>query len=113
MEVILEETTVMEPADGPAEPSPVPAAQGDLQPPEQPPSTPQERTLPSATGQAPGPAGAVEQPGTAGQPSSTEAEPPPSPYLTPDFGKEDPFEILGKAVGHLPCLRTPGHSVGQ
>ncbi|XP_010139491.1 PREDICTED: myosin light chain kinase 2, skeletal/cardiac muscle-like, partial [Buceros rhinoceros silvestris] len=23
-----------------------------------------------------------------------EAEPPPSPYLTPDFGKEDPFEIL-------------------
>ncbi|NXK80962.1 MYLK2 kinase, partial [Amazona guildingii] len=90
MEVILEETTVMEPA----EPGPVPAAQGDLQPPEQPPGTPQERTLPSATGQPPGPAGAEEQPGPAGQPSSTEAEPPPSPYLTPDFGKEDPFEIL-------------------
>uniref|UniRef100_A0A8B9FMC3 Myosin light chain kinase 2, skeletal/cardiac muscle n=1 Tax=Amazona collaria TaxID=241587 RepID=A0A8B9FMC3_9PSIT len=90
MEVILEETTVMEPA----EPGPVPAAQGDLQPPEQPPGTPQERTLPSATGQPPGPPGAEEQPGPAGQPSSTEAEPPPSPYLTPDFGKEDPFEIL-------------------
>ncbi|XP_061297724.1 myosin light chain kinase 2, skeletal/cardiac muscle [Pezoporus flaviventris] len=85
MEVILEETTVMEPA----EPGPVPSAQGDLQPPQQPPGTPQERTLPSATGQAP-----AEQPGPAGQPSSTEAEPPPSPYLTPDFGKEDPFEIL-------------------
>ncbi|XP_033922472.1 myosin light chain kinase 2, skeletal/cardiac muscle [Melopsittacus undulatus] len=80
MEVILEESTVMEPA----EPGPVP----------EPPGTPQERTLPSATGQAPGPAGAAEQPGPAGQPSSTEAEPPPSPYLTPDFGKEDPFEIL-------------------
>ncbi|KAM4649641.1 myosin light chain kinase 2, skeletal/cardiac muscle [Amazona ochrocephala] len=90
MEVILEETTVMEPA----EPRPVPAAQGDLQPPEQLPGTPQERTLPSATGQPPGPAGAEEQPGPAGQPSSTEAEPPPSPYLTPDFGKEDAFEIL-------------------
>ncbi|NXD66654.1 MYLK2 kinase, partial [Eolophus roseicapillus] len=86
MEVILEETTVMEPA----EPGPAPAAQGDLQPP----GTPQERTLPSATGQPPGPAGAAEQPGPGEQPSSTEAEPPPSPYLTPDFGKEDPFEIL-------------------
>ncbi|XP_065547997.1 myosin light chain kinase 2, skeletal/cardiac muscle [Lathamus discolor] len=94
MDVIQEETTGMEPAEGPAEPGPVPAAQGDLQPPEQPPGTPQERTLPSGTGQAPGPAGAAEQPGPAGQPSSTEAEPPPSPYLTPDFGKEDPFEIL-------------------
>ncbi|NWS42610.1 MYLK2 kinase, partial [Probosciger aterrimus] len=86
MEVILEESTVMEPA----EPGPAPAAQGDLQPP----GTPQERTLPSATGQPPGPAGAAEQPGPGEQPSSTEAEPPPSPYLTPDFGKEDPFEIL-------------------
>ncbi|XP_030359340.1 myosin light chain kinase 2, skeletal/cardiac muscle [Strigops habroptila] len=86
MEVILEETTVMEPA----EPGPAPAAHGDLQPP----GTPQERTLPSATGQAPDPAGAAEQPGPGGQPSSTEVEPSPSPYLTPDFGKEDPFEIL-------------------
>lgn len=37
-----------------------------------------------------------EEEGTAG-PSSPELEPPPSPYLTPDFGKEDPFSILGKA----------------
>ncbi|KYO24163.1 myosin light chain kinase 2, skeletal/cardiac muscle [Alligator mississippiensis] len=34
-----------------------------------------------------------EEEGTAG-PSSPELEPPPSPYLTPDFGKEDPFSIL-------------------
>ncbi|NXS55322.1 MYLK2 kinase, partial [Brachypteracias leptosomus] len=72
MEVIAEETTVEEQREGPAEPPPAP---GDLQPP----STPQERTLPS---------------GPEGQPASTAAEPPPSPYLTPDFGKEDPSEIL-------------------
>lgn len=41
-----------------------------------------------------------------------EAEPPPSPYLTPDFGKEDPFEILGKAVRCLPCPRTLGTLCG-
>uniref|UniRef100_A0A8C5JFS3 Myosin light chain kinase 2 n=1 Tax=Junco hyemalis TaxID=40217 RepID=A0A8C5JFS3_JUNHY len=70
-----------------------PPAQGDLQPPE-PPGTPQERTLPSAPGQPPDPAGVVEQPGPGVEPSLTEAKPPPSPYLTPDFGKEDPFEIL-------------------
>ncbi|NXI70340.1 MYLK2 kinase, partial [Anseranas semipalmata] len=98
MEMIPEETTVAPAAEGPAEPAP---ARGDLQPPEQPvpAGTPQERTLPGATGQPqPGsePPGDAEQPGpgAAGQPSSTEAEPPPSPYLTPDFGKEDPFEIL-------------------
>ncbi|NXO01002.1 MYLK2 kinase, partial [Rhinopomastus cyanomelas] len=78
MEVIQEETA--EPREGLMEPGPAPPALGDLQPP----STPQERTLPSATG----------QPGPGGKPSSTEAEPPPSPYLTPDFKKEDPFEIL-------------------
>ncbi|NXW62249.1 MYLK2 kinase, partial [Eurystomus gularis] len=77
MGMIPEETTAVEPREGPAEPGPAPPALGDPQPPE-PPSTPQERTLPSATG----------------QPASTAAEPPPSPYLTPDFGKEDPSEIL-------------------
>ncbi|NXQ93803.1 MYLK2 kinase, partial [Sagittarius serpentarius] len=99
MEMIPEETTAAEPREGPAEPGPVPPALGDLQPPEPPgpagsPGTPQERTLPSATGQPPDPAGPTEQPGPGGQLSSQEAEPPPSPYLTPDFGKEDPFEIL-------------------
>ncbi|XP_054029475.1 myosin light chain kinase 2, skeletal/cardiac muscle [Dryobates pubescens] len=73
MEMIPEESTV-------AEPGPAPPALGDLQPP----SAPQERTLPGATG----------QPGPEGQPPSAEAQPPPSPYLTPDFGKEDPSEIL-------------------
>ncbi|KAM6404380.1 myosin light chain kinase 2, skeletal/cardiac muscle [Rhynochetos jubatus] len=71
MEMIPEETTVAEPKEGPTEPVP------NLQPPE-PPGTPQERILP----------------GPGGQPPSMESEPPPSPYLTPDFGKEDPFEIL-------------------
>ncbi|KAM9120998.1 myosin light chain kinase 2, skeletal/cardiac muscle [Pangshura tecta] len=48
---------------------------------------------------------ALDSPGRAGktgpvageQPPSSEeeeVEPPPSPYLTPDFGKEDPFQIL-------------------
>ncbi|NXT25676.1 MYLK2 kinase, partial [Syrrhaptes paradoxus] len=82
MEMILEETPVMEPSKGPAEPSPAPPALGDLQPP----GLPQERTL------SPGPAGAAEPPGPGGHP--VETEPPPSPYLTQDFGKEDPFEIL-------------------
>uniref|UniRef100_A0A8C3CFZ6 Myosin light chain kinase 2, skeletal/cardiac muscle n=1 Tax=Cairina moschata TaxID=8855 RepID=A0A8C3CFZ6_CAIMO len=101
MEVIPEETAVAPATEGLGEPTP---AQGDLRPPEQPDpagsaGTPQERTLPGATGQPqPGsePPGDAEQPGpgAAGQPSSTEAEPPLSPYLTPDFGKEDPFEIL-------------------
>ncbi|NWZ25415.1 MYLK2 kinase, partial [Asarcornis scutulata] len=101
MEMIPEETAVAPATEGLGEPTP---AQGDLRPPEQPDpagsaGTPQERTLPGAVGQPqPGsePPGDAEQPGpgAAGQPSSTEAEPPPSPYLTPDFGKEDPFEIL-------------------
>ncbi|XP_032054458.1 myosin light chain kinase 2, skeletal/cardiac muscle [Aythya fuligula] len=101
METIPEETAVAPATEGLGEPTP---AQGDLRPPEQPDpagsaGTPQERTLPGAVGQPqPGsePPGDAEQPGpgAAGQPSSTEAEPPPSPYLTPDFGKEDPFEIL-------------------
>ncbi|NWQ59891.1 MYLK2 kinase, partial [Neopipo cinnamomea] len=90
METIQEETTAAEPKEGPTEPSPALPAMGDLQPH----STPQERTVPSATGQPPDPAGVVEQPGPEGQPPWTEAKPPPSPYLTPDFGKEDPFEIL-------------------
>ncbi|XP_039240850.1 myosin light chain kinase 2, skeletal/cardiac muscle [Pipra filicauda] len=90
METIPEETTAVEPKEGPTEPGPAPPAMGDLQPH----GTPQERTLPSATGQPPDPAGVVEQPGSEGQPPLTEAKPPPSPYLTPDFGKEDPFEIL-------------------
>ncbi|KFM09861.1 Myosin light chain kinase 2, skeletal/cardiac muscle [Aptenodytes forsteri] len=99
MEMIPEEVMVAELREGPAEPRPAPRALGDLQPPEPPiptgsPGTPRERTLPSATGQPTDPTGATEQPGPGGQPSSTEAEPPPSPYLTPDFGKEDPFEIL-------------------
>nr|XP_005491380.1 myosin light chain kinase 2, skeletal/cardiac muscle [Zonotrichia albicollis] len=92
METIEEETTT-EPKEGLTEPGHGPPAQGDLQPPE-PPGTPQERTLPSAPGQPPDPAGVVEQPGPGVEPSLTEAKPPPSPYLTPDFGKEDPFEIL-------------------
>ncbi|XP_061865423.1 myosin light chain kinase 2, skeletal/cardiac muscle [Colius striatus] len=83
MEMIPEEATA-EPSLRDLEP-PSPAAS---------PGTPQERTVPSATGQPPAPAGATEQPGSGGPPSSTEAEPPLSPYLTPDFGKEDPFEIL-------------------
>ncbi|XP_009076086.1 PREDICTED: myosin light chain kinase 2, skeletal/cardiac muscle [Acanthisitta chloris] len=87
MEMIPEETMVAEPRAGPTAPS----ALGDLQPSELP-GTPQERTLPSATGQPPDPAGVKEQPG--GQPSLKEEKPPPSPYLTSDFGKEDPFEIL-------------------
>ncbi|NXX07973.1 MYLK2 kinase, partial [Larus smithsonianus] len=99
MEMIPEETTAVEQRGGSTEPGPALLALGDLQPSETPvpagsPGTPQERTLPSAVGQPPDPAGAAEQPGTGWQPSSTEAEPPPSPYLTPDFGKEDPFEIL-------------------
>uniref|UniRef100_A0A8C3KU55 Myosin light chain kinase 2, skeletal/cardiac muscle n=1 Tax=Calidris pygmaea TaxID=425635 RepID=A0A8C3KU55_9CHAR len=99
MEMIPEETTVVEQREGPTELGPAPPAPGDLQPPEHPipagsPGTPQERTLPSVVGQSPDPVGAAEQPGTGWQPSSVQAEPPPSPYLTPDFGKEDPFEIL-------------------
>ncbi|NWU37452.1 MYLK2 kinase, partial [Hylia prasina] len=93
METIEEETTMVEPKKGLTEPGSGPPALGDLQPLE-PPGTPQERTLPSATGQPPDPAGVAEQPGSEVQPSSTEAKPSPSPYLTPDFGKEDPFEIL-------------------
>ncbi|NXK32796.1 MYLK2 kinase, partial [Piprites chloris] len=90
METIPEETTAAEPKEGPTEPGPALPAMGDLQPH----GTPEERTVPSATGQPPDPTGVVEQPGPEGQPPSTEAKPPPSPYLTPDFGKEDPFEIL-------------------
>ncbi|NWH39187.1 MYLK2 kinase, partial [Chloropsis hardwickii] len=93
METIEEETTMVEPKESLTEPGSGPPALGDLQPLE-PPGTPQERTLPSATGQPPDPAGGAEQPGPGVTPSLTEAEPPPSPYLTPDFGKEDPFEIL-------------------
>uniref|UniRef100_A0A8C8A853 Myosin light chain kinase 2, skeletal/cardiac muscle n=1 Tax=Otus sunia TaxID=257818 RepID=A0A8C8A853_9STRI len=89
MEAIPEEPTAAEPREGLTEPGPAPPARGVLQLPEPPspagsPGTPQERTLPSAAG----------QPGPGGQQSLMEAEPPPSPYLTPDFGKEDPFEIL-------------------
>ncbi|NWX44877.1 MYLK2 kinase, partial [Steatornis caripensis] len=92
MEMIPEETAE-------AEPGPATQALGDPQLPEPPvpvgsTGTPQERTLPSAAGQPPDPTGAPTQLGPTGGPSSTEVEPPPSPYLTPDFGKEDPFEIL-------------------
>ncbi|NXO29604.1 MYLK2 kinase, partial [Cisticola juncidis] len=93
METIEEETTMVEPKEDQTEPGSGPPALGDLQPLE-PPSTPQDRTVPSATGQPPDPAGVVEQPGPGVQQSLTEANPPLSPYLTPDFGKEDPFEIL-------------------
>ncbi|NXY59321.1 MYLK2 kinase, partial [Callaeas wilsoni] len=93
METIEEETTMVEPKDGPTELGSGPPALGDLQPLE-PSGTPQERTLPSATGKPPDPAGVVEQPGPGVQPPLTEAKPTPSPYLTPDFGKEDTFEIL-------------------
>ncbi|XP_021272546.1 myosin light chain kinase 2, skeletal/cardiac muscle [Numida meleagris] len=94
METIPEENPTALAGEGLAEPTP---AQGDLQPPEQP--VPQERTLPGAEGQpqlGSEPPGHAEQPGpgATGQPAATVAEPPPSPYLTPDFGKEDPFEIL-------------------
>ncbi|XP_077643203.1 myosin light chain kinase 2, skeletal/cardiac muscle [Lonchura striata] len=93
METIEEESTMVELKEGLTEPGSGPPALGDLQPLE-PPGTPQERTLPSATAQPPDPAGVVEQPGPVVEPSLTEAKPPPSPYLTPDFGKEDPSEIL-------------------
>ncbi|NXC32745.1 MYLK2 kinase, partial [Campylorhamphus procurvoides] len=87
METIPEETTAVEPGEGLTEPGPALPAVENLQP-------SQERTLPSATEQPLDPAGVAKQPGPEGQPSSTEAKPLPSPYLTPDFGKEDPFEIL-------------------
>ncbi|XP_068272167.1 myosin light chain kinase 2, skeletal/cardiac muscle [Nyctibius grandis] len=74
MEMILEETAAAEPSEGPAEPGPAPPA-------------PQERTVPGATGQP-------LEPGPGGSPPRPEAEPPPSPYLSPDAGKDDPFEIL-------------------
>ncbi|NXM14223.1 MYLK2 kinase, partial [Ploceus nigricollis] len=93
METIEEETTMVELKEGLTEPGSGPPALGDVQPLE-PTGTAQERTLPSATAQPPDPAGVAEQPGPEVQPSLTEAKPPPSPYLTPDFGKEDPFEIL-------------------
>ncbi|NWY45152.1 MYLK2 kinase, partial [Sylvia atricapilla] len=93
METIEEEPMMVEPKEGLTEPGSGPPALGDLQPLELP-GTPQERTLPSAMGQPPDPAGVAEQPGPGVQPSLTEAKPPQSPYLTPDFGKEDPFEIL-------------------
>ncbi|NXL85648.1 MYLK2 kinase, partial [Alectura lathami] len=101
METIPEETTMAPAREGPAEPAP---ALGDAQPPEQPvpvgsTSIPQERTLPGAAGEpqlGSEPPGHAEQPGpgAAGRPTWTVEEPPPSPYLTLDFGKEDPFEIL-------------------
>ncbi|NXV77309.1 MYLK2 kinase, partial [Atlantisia rogersi] len=96
MEMIPEETTAAESKEGLTEPGPALPAPGALQPPGPvgTPGTPQERTLPDAAGQNPEVAGATQHPGSGGQPSLTEAEPPPSPYLTPDFGKEDPFEIL-------------------
>uniref|UniRef100_A0A8C3QT29 Myosin light chain kinase 2, skeletal/cardiac muscle n=1 Tax=Cyanoderma ruficeps TaxID=181631 RepID=A0A8C3QT29_9PASS len=93
MEAIEEETMMVEPKEGPTEPGSGPPALGDQQPLE-PAGTPQERTLPSATGQPPDPAGVAEQPGPGVQSSLTEANSPQSPYLTADFGKEDAFEIL-------------------
>ncbi|NWS62332.1 MYLK2 kinase, partial [Chunga burmeisteri] len=93
MEVIPEETPATEPTEGLTEPGPAPPALGGPQPPGSP-GTPGERTLPGPAGQPPHLTGAAGQPGPEGQPSSAKAEPPPSPYLTPDFGKEDPFEIL-------------------
>ncbi|NXA34344.1 MYLK2 kinase, partial [Eudromia elegans] len=49
----------------------------------------QDRTLAEPAGEP----GDTEKPPGAPAPRP-EAEPPPSPYLTPDFGKDDPFEIL-------------------
>ncbi|KAM6248639.1 myosin light chain kinase 2, skeletal/cardiac muscle [Porphyrio hochstetteri] len=96
MEMIPEEPTAAESKEGLTEPGPALPAPGALQPPGPvgTPGSPQERTLPHAVGQNPDAAGATQHPGSGGQASLTEAEPPPSPYLTPDFGKEDPFEIL-------------------
>ncbi|NXX11972.1 MYLK2 kinase, partial [Podargus strigoides] len=94
MEMIPEETTAVEPKEGLAEPGPAAPQSPEPPVPTGSTGTPLERTLPSATGQPPHPTGATEQPGLGGQHSSPEAEPPPSPFLTPDFGKEDPFEIL-------------------
>ncbi|NXA03505.1 MYLK2 kinase, partial [Sapayoa aenigma] len=99
METIPEETTAAEPREGLTEPGPAPPPMGDLQLP----CTPQDRTVPSAAGQPPDLTGVAEQPGPEGHPSSTEAKPPPSPYLTPDFGKEDPFEILADDVPPPPA----------
>ncbi|NXE57828.1 MYLK2 kinase, partial [Casuarius casuarius] len=111
------------PAAPAAAPGPAPTALGAPQAPEQPvpaaepgpapgsAGTQEERTLPEPAGAAgrpqagsdAGPAGApaftlgaAEEPGpeAQGQLPLPETEPPPSPYLTPDFGKEDPFEIL-------------------
>ncbi|NWX20427.1 MYLK2 kinase, partial [Aegotheles bennettii] len=121
MEMIPEEPTAAETREGPAAPGPAP------QPPA-PAGTAPQRTVPCAAGQPPHPPGAAEQPGPGAEPSSGPAEPPPSPYLTPDFGKEDPFEILGKARGARlvlaprdpPCGSTlgsppapPAHALGS
>ncbi|NXD13301.1 MYLK2 kinase, partial [Nothocercus nigrocapillus] len=87
METIPEETPAVQ--DSPA----APALEPQPAPGEQPaPAVPQQdRTLAE-------PAGAAGEPGGTKKPVPQapvpEAEPPPSPYLTPDFGKEDPFEIL-------------------
>ncbi|NXC46167.1 MYLK2 kinase, partial [Penelope pileata] len=96
MEMIPEETTVAPTKEGPAEPTPTP---GDVQPPAHPvpagsTGVPQERTLQPQPGSEPPGHAEPPGPGAAEQPSSAVAEPPQSPYLTPDFGKEDPFEIL-------------------
>ncbi|NWX93947.1 MYLK2 kinase, partial [Nothoprocta pentlandii] len=93
METIPEETPAAQDSPAAAAPEPQPA--------------PGEQ--PAAAVPAPGGAGTpdrtlAEPAGAAGEPAGTEtpapqgplpeAEPPASPYLTPDFGKEDPFEIL-------------------
>ncbi|NXG38177.1 MYLK2 kinase, partial [Dromaius novaehollandiae] len=116
MEMVLEETTAAQPKESPAAPTaapgPAPTALGARQAPEQPvpaaepgpapgSAGTQERTLPEPAGAAGQPQagfapGAAEEPGpeAQGQLPLPDTEPPPSPYLTPDFGKEDPFEIL-------------------
>ncbi|XP_019365529.1 PREDICTED: myosin light chain kinase 2, skeletal/cardiac muscle [Gavialis gangeticus] len=76
--------------ESPEMPSPAPEGDGgDRTLPEPPSST---ETPQPALGDSPAEKPPEEE-GGAG-PLSPELEPPPSPYLTPDFGKEDPFSIL-------------------
>ncbi|KAG6938483.1 myosin light chain kinase 2 [Chelydra serpentina] len=84
-------------------PSPA-SSSGDVTPAERPhPASDETPAEPPSSVKQPPPAS--DSPGDAGEtgqvaeeqppsPEEEEEEPPPSPYLTPDFGKEDPFQIL-------------------
>ncbi|TFK02223.1 Myosin light chain kinase 2, skeletal/cardiac muscle [Platysternon megacephalum] len=99
------------PDETPAEPSSVglPHPAPDVTPAEPPSSVglphPAPDETPAESSSVKKPPLALDIPGKAGKtgpvageqppsPEEEEVEPPPSPYLTPDFGKEDPFQIL-------------------